>query len=169
MENIVTLLVIPPPLKTVPKERKKEAVKASWLEDLENLLTKAVTKFITVAAIFPPLEKEAKKFFSTWSEDIERLVDTINSKKDRKAVKIIDLKKEVVEDELMMEGDQLTLMAVRKIVIQGFNAVSKSKTEECKDCGGYKGHMQCPDKEPKAALEDEGDQIIKKARFFCTR
>jgi len=172
MLNGHPLLVIPPPLKSVPKERKKQGVKVAWLEDLQNMLNKAVTKFISIAAIFPPLKTEAKEFYSTWTEDIEQIVATINSKEKRKAVKIIDLKKEEVEDEQMMEGDQITLMAVRKIVIQGFNAVSKSKAEGCKDCGGYVGHIQCPAKEPKRRPEDQGDDTIKKASKttpLCTR
>jgi hypothetical protein len=103
----VAIMVIPPPLKTVPKERRQKALKMAWLGNLENVLTKATEKFMEVAAVFPPLENEAKTFYQTWSEEIEQFVTKINNTKDHEAVKVIDFKKSAEEEAI--NGDQLTL------------------------------------------------------------
>jgi hypothetical protein len=57
-------------------------------------------------------------------------------------------------------------------MIQGVNAVSKNQTEECKQCGGYTGHVQCPAKEPtsskKRGLEEE-EEADRGSSTFCSR
>jgi hypothetical protein len=163
-DKSVAIMVIQPPLKTVPKEKRQKALKVAWLASLENVVTKATAKFMGVAAVFPPLEKEAKDFYETWSEEVELLITKINNTKGDEAVKVIDFKKS--EEEEGLTGDS-AMKTARKIVIQGCKAVSKIQAAECKICGGYDGHSQCPAKDPTTAKrqrEEEGGPTT-----FCTR